>query len=432
MKKRVWKSLPPSRYLVFGFFLIILAGSVILKLPFSVRDGVHIRYIDALFTSVSAVCVTGLVTVDVAATFTIFGRIVIALLIMIGGMGFASIVMSIVMLLGWDVGISQRNMVSEAYNLGTLSGTMRVVKTVLYSSMIFQTFGTIVGYPVFRQYYSPLDALGHSAFHAISAFNNAGFDLMGQFRSMTEFRGNILFNLLTMFLIITGGLGFFVLNDIVRKRSWRKLSMHSRIVLTMSFFLVVVGTIGMMLLERLDLLSAFFQSVTARTAGFNTVDIGHMTSAGLFFIILLMFIGASPGSTGGGIKTTTAFAIIMSIVSMALRREPAAFKRKIPEESIIKAFQTLLLALITVTACTLIVSATEGDRFSFIQVAFESVSAFATVGLTTGITTHLGSVSKVALMCTMFIGRLGPITVATSLKAKESVLKHVEERLFIG
>lgn len=427
------KALPPSQYLITGFFFIIMVGSGILSLPIAIREGQHLAYIDALFTSFSAVCVTGLVTVDVAATFTIFGRTVIAILIMLGGMGFAAVIMSIVFILGLDVGISQRNMLSEAYNLGGLSGTMRVVKTVLLASLLFQTAGTVVGFFVFLPNHTFLDALGYAAFHAISAFNNAGFDIMGNYASMTGYRYDILFNLLTIFLIITGGLGFFVLSDIIRNRwRWQKLSMHSRIVISTSLFLIVLGTITVALLERLDLLSALFQSVTARTAGFNTIDTASLSSASLFFVILLMFIGASPGSTGGGIKTTTAFTIFLSLFSLIVRRQPAVFNRKISLGSLLKAFQVLILALLIVIMGLFALTIFEGEHFSFIQLAFETVSAFATVGLSTGITPLLGNAAKLTLMLVMFVGRLGPITVATSLRAKESVLKHIEEQIFIG
>jgi len=427
------KALPPSQYLISGFFIIILVGSGILSLPIAIREGQHLSYIDALFTSFSAVCVTGLVTVDVAATFTIFGRAVIAVLIMLGGMGFAAVIMSIVLILGWDVGISQRSMLSEAYNLGGLSGTMRIVKTVILASMLFQAIGTIVGLFIFLPHYAFPDALGHAAFLSISAFNNAGFDIMGNYISMSDYRFNVLFNLLTMFLIITGGLGFFVLSDILRKRwHWQKFTMHTRIVISMTIFLIIVGTLTIAALERLDLLSALFLSVTSRTAGFNTIDTAALTMSSLFFVILLMFIGASPGSTGGGIKTTTTFAIFLSLMSMVVRRQPAAFKRKIPSESLLKAFQVLMLALLTVTVGLFTLTVFEGERFSFIQITFEVVSAFATVGLSTGITPSLGAAAKITLMLVMFVGRLGPITVATSLKAKQSVLRHVEEQIFIG
>ncbi|HCS35443.1 MAG TPA: ATPase [Sphaerochaeta sp.] len=433
MRTPMRKTLPPSQYLISGFFAIILVGSALLSLPFAHREGIQLAYIDALFTSFSAVCVTGLVTVDVAATFTLFGRAIIAVLILLGGMGFAAVIMSIVLMLGWDVGISQRTLLSEAYNLGTLRGTLVIVKTVVFASVMFQIVGTVLGYLVFRLDYSPLDALGHGLFHAISAFNNAGFDLMGNFDSMMNYRHNVLLNMLTMFLIVSGGLGFFVLSDVFRKRwHFRKFTMHTKIVLSVTAFLIVFGMVVISLVERMDILSALFQSVTARTAGFNTIDTGSLSTFSLFFVVLLMFVGASPGSTGGGIKTTTTFAIWLSLMSLAFGKQPAAFKRRIPEDSLLKAFQVLMLALLTVTIGSLALALFEGQHFSFMQLMFEGVSAFATVGLSTGITTEIGSGAKIVLMVMMFVGRLGPITVATSLKTREARLKHVEERIFIG
>ncbi len=433
MKAHTKKAMQPSRYLVVGFFIIIITGSLLLALPVAHRPGIVLSYSDALFTAVSAVCVTGLVTVDVALSFNLFGRTIIALLIMVGGMGFAGMIVSIALFLGLEVGLSQRNMLSEAYNLGTLSGTLKIVKTVVFASLIFQIFGTVAGYWVFRPHYQTLEAWGHSLFHAVSAFNNAGFDLMGDFQSMMEYRQNIVFNAITMFLIISGGLGFFVIADVLRKRFvWGKFTMHTKIVVIATLFLIFTGTVVFLLVERIDFLSALFLSVTARTAGFNTIQTNTLSQATLFFLIMLMFVGASPGSTGGGIKTTTMFAILLSLLSLVFRRQPAAFKRRISDDSILKAFQVLLLAFLVVCSGTFIMMVVEEADVSFLQAFFESVSAFATVGLSTGITPQLSLVSKIVLMLTMFIGRLGPITIATSLSAREFVLKHVEERIFIG
>jgi trk system potassium uptake protein TrkH len=432
MKMEQKKAILPNQYLIIGFGSIIALGSLLLFLPFSHRTGIHIHYLDALFTSVSAVCVTGLVTLDVAATFNLFGRTIIALLIILGGLGFASFVLSFSMLLGWNIGISKRNVIREAYNLGSLKGTMQVVRTVAFGSLIFQVCGTFIEYFVFRKSYAPLQALGHAAFNAISAFNNAGFDLMGGFKSLTGYQENLVMNLTTAMLIIIGGTGFFVISDVVKNRRWKKLSMHSRIVLMMNFILIILGTLVLFFLEHIDLISSFFQSVTARTAGFNTIDIGKMSESGQFFMMILMFIGASPGSTGGGIKTTTTFALVISLGSMIFRREPAVFQRRISNESILKAFQVFLLGLLVVILGVFLIAIVESGRFSFQQIAFEGVSAFATVGLSTGITPHLGPSSKVILMIIMFIGRLGPFTIASSLRARESVLKYVEEQVFIG
>ena len=432
MKPKSKQSLQPNHILLIGFLAIILIGSLLLSLPLAQNQNVSLSYLDALFISTSAVCVTGLVTVDVALTFSLFGRTIIGLLILLGGLGFASIVISFSLLLGMNIGIGKRTLIKEAYNLNTMQGTLRVVRAVAIAGFAFQALGTLIEYFIFRSTYAPSAAFGHALFNTISAFNNAGFDLMGEYKSLTDYRTHLGMNLTTSFLIILGGSGFFVLADVFRNRRWNKLSMHTRIVLSMNLILLAGGTIFFALEERLDLLASFFQSATARTAGFNTVDIGSFSQAGLLFMMALMFIGASPGSTGGGIKTTTTFTLFLSLSSLMFRREPAAFKRKVGNESILKAFQVLLLSSFLVSGGSFLLLLIEGERFSFISILFETVSAFATVGLSTGITTELASLSKGVIMIIMFAGRVGPITIATSLKAKPSHLSHVEEQVFIG
>lgn len=426
------KALLPNQYLLLGFLLIIGVGSILLFLPFAQNKGVDLSYTDALFTSASAVCVTGLVTVDVAATFSLFGRVVIALLILLGGLGFASAVMVFILMFSNSVAIGRYSVIKEAYNLGTMKGTMQVVKTVGLAALIFQGLGILLEFFIFRNTHAPLRALGHAAFNTISAFNNAGFDIQGGYQSLTAYKDSLAMNFVTATLIIIGGTGFFVLADLVRARSWKRLSLHSKIVLLMNTSLLLLGTLALFLIERTSLLSAFFQSTSARTAGFNTIDIGSLSEAGQFFTMILMFVGASPGSTGGGIKTTTTFTLLLSLSSMISRRQPSAFKRKIDEVSILKAFQVLLLALLVLGFGIMGLLLIEKNSFTFLQVAFESVSAFATVGLSTGITPHLHTASKFVLMVVMFIGRVGPITVATSIRGKTSVLKYVEEKVFIG
>ena len=424
--------LSPNHMLLIGFIGIILIGSALLSLPISLNNNIVLSYLDALFISTSAVCVTGLVTVDVALTFSLFGRTVIAVLILLGGLGFASMVISFSLLFGMNIGISQRTFIKEAYNLSSLQGVLRVVRTVIIAALFFQGIGILLEYFIFRSTYRPLDALGHAVFNTISAFNNAGFDLMGGYQSLTGYKNHLLMNLVTAFLIIFGGIGFFVLADCAKNRRWKRLSMHSRIVILMNLCLITIGFIFFLIEERLNPLSAFFQSVTARTAGFNTVDIGSFSQGGQLFLMGLMYIGASPGSTGGGIKTTTTFALILSLGSLMFRREPAAFKRKISTESLFKAYQVLLLSALLILGGSFLILLAEGSRFSFLSVLFETVSAFATVGLSTGITPTISSASKVVLIIIMFAGRVGPITIATSMKARPSYLRYVEEQIFIG
>jgi trk system potassium uptake protein TrkH len=424
--------LEPNHLLLIGFLVIILSGSMMLSLPIAQNPGQDVAYIDALFISASAVCVTGLVTVDVALTFSLFGRTLIAILILLGGLGFASIVISFSLLLGMNVNLSKRLFIKEAYNLSSMKGTLHIVRAVLVSSFVIQGLGTVVEYFVFLRSYTPMDAFGHALFNTISAFNNAGFDLMGGYRSLTAYQGDAVMNLTTAFLIILGGSGFFVLADIARNRRWSNLSMHSKIVLVMNISLIALGFLIFLVVEHLSPLAAFFQSVSTRTAGFNTVDIASFSQVGLLVAMLLMFIGASPGSTGGGIKTTTTFALLLSLGSLIFRRESAAFKRKVGDESILKAFQVLLLSFLVVLFGTLSLLLIEGESFAFLEVLFETVSAFATVGLSCGITPSLSVLSKVVLVMIMFAGRVGPITIATSLKAKSSHLGHIEEQVFIG
>ncbi len=422
----------PGRRLIFGFMSIILIGACLLLLPISRNSGVHITLLDALFTATSAVCVTGLVTVDIAATFSVFGRIVIALLIQLGGLGYASIAIFFLVLFGKTIMTNQRTLIREALNTGSGRGLIDLVKTVAVGALLVEALGTVALYFVFREAYTPLGAVGMAAFHAISAFNNAGFDLLGDFQSFTGYSTNVLLNVTIGVLIILGGLGFFVYRDILRKKKWSKLSMHSKIVLTSTATLIVVGMLMFMLISRLTPLEAFFQSVSARTAGFNTVDMTILGNGGLILMMMLMFIGASPGSTGGGIKTTTMFTLGVMMFSVSSKRQPTAFHRRISTESITKALVVVVMSTCVVMLSTMGICIIEGDSVPFSYIMFEAVSAFATVGLSCGITPDLHDGSRIILMLVMFIGRLGPLTIASSVRAREQKLSYVDERILIG
>lgn len=422
----------PGRRLIIGFLLIILIGGTLLALPFSHNPEANISWLDALFVSTSAVCVTGLVPVDIAATFNLFGRIIIALLIQLGGLGFASIAIFFLVLFGKTIGASQRSLIKEALNAETGRGLIDLVKTVAIGATIIELIGATILYTVFSKTYEPLTAIGMSLFHAVSAFNNAGFDLLGDFKSLTEYNTNIVMNCTIAGLIILGGLGFFVYRDILRKRHWKKLTMHTKIVLSMTVALIVTGTGLFMLTSGLTPLEAFFQSVSARTAGFNTVDMTRLGTAGLLVMIILMFIGASPGSTGGGIKTTTMFTLLVMMFSVSTRRQPTAFQRRITMESITKALVVVTMAFTVVLLGTLGICLIEGETYPLSYLLFESVSAFATVGLSCGITPELHTGSKLILMLMMFIGRLGPLTIASSVRFREQQLSYVEEKILIG
>lgn len=429
----IFKKTSPTRFIVIGFAAVITLGALILLLPISANEGVKVSVIDAFFTSTSAVCVTGLIAIDTADNFNVFGRTVVALLIQIGGLGITSIGAGFIIMAGKRVTFRERMVIKEALNFDSMKGIVKLVKAVLLLTLCFEGTGVILSYIVFSQDYPPLHALGISLFHSVAAFNNSGFDVLGGLRNLIPYQDNVLLNLTTSGLIIFGGLGFFVIKEVIQKRSFKKLTLHSKVVLTMSGFLLVVGTLLIKLTQTdITWLGAFFHSVSARTAGFSTYPLGTFTNASLFVIIILMFIGASPGSTGGGIKTTTTFVLLKSAYSMSTNKHCMAFKRKLPGEIITKAFVISFLAIALVIIDTLILSVLE-PQYTFMQVMFEVVSAFGTVGLSTGITPDLSVLSKVVIILTMFIGRLGPLTMASIWVNKPKAnIRYSEESVTIG
>ncbi|MEN8076079.1 TrkH family potassium uptake protein [Clostridioides difficile] len=406
------KKISPGRVIVLGFAIVILLGAILLMMPISVNEGVSISFIDALFTSTSAVCVTGLIAVDTADTFTVFGRTIVALLIQIGGLGVTSVGVGFIILIGRKVSIKERTLVKEAMNLDSMKGIVKLVKSVLMMTLIFESIGAILSFISFSKDYKVIDAIGISIFHSIAAFNNSGFDILGGLQNLIPYQNDVLLNITTCGLIIFGGLGFLVIREIIQKRSFKKLTLHAKIVIVTTSILLIGGTILLKLTENISWIGAFFFSTSARTAGFSTYNLGHFTNAGLFTLVILMFIGASPGSTGGGIKTTTIFILIKSLYSTSTNKHCGAFKRKIPINIIWKAFNLATLAIIVVYIGTFILCILEPD-YKFIQLLFEVTSAFGTVGLSTGITPNLIPISKFIIIIIMFIGRLGPMTIAT-------------------
>ncbi|MCB5714320.1 H(+)-transporting ATPase [Lactonifactor longoviformis] len=422
----------PGRLIVLGFAGVILLGTFLLMMPVSVREGQQVSFINALFTSTSAVCVTGLIAIDTADHFTVFGRTIVALLIQIGGLGVTSVGVGLILLTGKRVGMKGRLMVKEAMNVGSLKGMVRLVKAVLLMTLCFEAAGAALSFLVFAQDYPPLQALGISVFHAVAAFNNSGFDILGGLRNLIPYQNDILLNLTTSGLIIFGGLGFLVILDIGRKRSFKKLCLHSKVVVTMSVILLAAGTLLLKATEDISWLGAFFQSVSARTAGFSSYPIGEFTNAGLFVLIILMFIGASPGSTGGGIKTSTFFALVQATKSAATNQHCSAFHRKLPYEVLSKAFIITFLSMLVVCAGTFLLCILEPE-YTFVQLLFEITSAFGTVGLSTGITPELGDAGKYIVILTMFIGRLGPLTIASIWSFRPAAAaRYSEESITIG
>lgn len=415
-----------------GFALVILIGTGLLLLPISIRSDAHVSFIDALFTSTSAVCVTGLIAIDVADHFTAFGQTIVAALIQIGGLGVTSIGVGLILAAGKRVSMRGRVLVKEALNVDGFKGMVRLVKSVLLMTLCFELVGMALSFIVFVQDYPPLRALGISAFHSIAAFNNSGFDILGGLRNLIPYQSNVLLNLTTSGLIIFGGLGFLVILDILKKRSFRKLALHSKIVIITTVILLVVGTLLLKATEDISWLGAFFQSVSARTAGFSTYPIGEFTNAGLFTLIILMFIGASPGSTGGGIKTSTFFVLMQQVRSLFTKKHIGAFRRSIPSETLSKASMIALLSLLLVCMGTFLLCILE-PGCSFVQLLFEEVSAFGTVGLSTGITPTLTDGSKLILIFTMFAGRVGAFTLLSIWIERPAPSAHyTEESITVG
>lgn len=426
------KNQPPGRLIVLGFALVILIGAGLLLLPISVRDGAEVGFIDALFTSTSAVCVTGLIAIDVYDHFTAFGQTIVAALIQIGGLGVTSIGVGLILAARKRVGLKGRELVKESLNVDSFKGMVRLVKSVLMMTLCFELAGMLLSFITFSQHYPFPRALGMSAFHSIAAFNNSGFDIVGGLQNLIPFQSDVLLNLTTCGLIIFGGLGFLVILDILKKRSFRKLTLHSKIVLTTTAVLLIVGTLLLKATEDISWLGAFFQSVSARTAGFSTYPIGSFTNAGLFTLIVLMFIGASPGSTGGGIKTSTFFVLMQQVRSLFTKRHLGAFKRSISAETLSKASVISLLSILLCCAGTFLLCIMEPE-YSFIQLLFEEVSAFGTVGLSTGITPELGSAAKLVLIITMFAGRVGMFTLLSIWIDRPAPNAHyTEESVTIG
>lgn len=441
----------PSRVLVIGFAIAILIGAFLLTLPLASKDGQSLRFLDALFTAASAVCVTGLIVVDTGSHFTQFGQFVIISLIQIGGLGFMTFSTLIAMILGKKIGLKERILIQESFNQFTLAGLVRLIRNVLLLTFAFEFLGGLIlsirflfDYPVDR-------ALAFGFFHSVSAFCNAGFDLFGQvygpFTSITHYVSDWTVSLTIGGLIVFGGLGFPVILELYHYPRTRHLSLHTKLVIKMTLLLLLIGTIIIFLFEMTNpktiaglnwngkFLGALFQSITPRTAGYNSLDMSQLRIGTWFVLIVLMFIGASPSSTGGGIKTTTFGVILAAIFATIKGKEDAEmFDRRIAKDLVYKALTITMLALSWVAFVTLIMSLVEPH--SFIKLLFEVMSAFGTVGLTTGITPSLCDISRILIAITMFIGRLGPLTIMVALakanQANQAVTKYVEDRVNIG
>ncbi|NOU99768.1 TrkH family potassium uptake protein [Paenibacillus planticolens] len=447
-KLSIWQMTPPQ-ILVLGFAVIIFVGAGLLTLPFASATGKSIPFIDALFTATSATCVTGLVVVDTGSVYTMFGQIVIVSLIQLGGLGFMTMATLLAIMFRKKITLKERLVLQEAFNQGSIEGIVRLIRKVVIYSLSIEAIAAVIFTIRWSFDLGFSKALYFGIWHAISMFNNAGFDLFGTvdapFVSFTGYANDFVVNFVAMALIVLGGIGFVVMADLMEFRKTRKLSLHSKVVLSMTGTLIVAGALIIFIFEytnnrtlgSLDLggkiLASFFQSVAPRTAGPNTVDIGALRQASQFFIVILMFIGASPGSTGGGIKTTTFTILIAAIVTMIRGKEDIViFRYRLAKDRILKAITLTMLALFLVITVTMLLSTTESAQL--LKILFEVTSAFATVGLTMGLTPDLTTFGKILISLTMFAGRLGPITLAYALQPKQEkeLYRYPEGKITIG
>jgi len=453
--------LQPAQVLVAGFASLILAGALLLNLPIATVERESMGFLNALFTATSAVCVTGLVVVDTGTFFSTFGQVVILLLVQFGGLGIMTMATLIFLLMGKKIMLRERVVMQEALNEFNLQGVVRLTKSIILTTLIIQSIGAVILSTRFIPIYGIGQGIYFSIFHSIAAFCNAGFDLIGGFRSLTPFANDPVIVLTIGALIVLGGLGFSVLLEVYHRRRFRTMSLHTKVALFVTAILIVFGAVFFYVVESGNpytignpaltipgrVLSALFQSIVPRTAGFNTIDQNSMTDASKFMTIILMFIGASPGSTGGGIKTTTIGVVVLMILSVIKNKEDIViFEKRLGNGISYRALTIMLISLVLVSAITMALIMSEvqraqaggdiGEQFSFINMLFEAVSAFGTVGLSTGVTPYLSHASRIALILTMFAGRVGPLTLALALaqnsNRSRANIRYPEDKLMVG
>lgn len=414
-------------------------------LPVSSESGEITHPVDALFTATSATCVTGLSVVDTADHYSLFGEAVILILIQFGGFGFMTLATLFLLALGRRIGLRERILIRESLGVERLGGVVKIVRQITFFTFIVEILGAALVYISVSTRYTPGIAIWKSVFQSISAFNNAGFDLFGGFRSLTGFQGDPLIILTTAGLIILGGISYLVIADIARVRTFGHLSLDSKLVITTTIFLLALGTVVIFLTEMNNpatlgplplsqkILNAFFHAVTPRTAGFGTLNVGGFAVYSLFFTMFLMFIGGASGSTAGGIKVNTFGMLIATIIGTFRGNEEAgAFGRQFTIQQIYRALTLVIFSMTLIAGFVFVLSITE--KFSFLQLLFETVSAFGTVGLSTGITPELSAPGKVLISLVMFIGRVGPLTLILSLAQRQRVTEfsYPQEAIRIG
>ncbi|MBQ4559421.1 MAG: potassium transporter KtrB [Tyzzerella sp.] len=451
-KKRLFK-FSTSQMILLSFLLAILIGSILLALPISSASGKAIPYIDALFTATTATCVTGLVTLPTVTTWSVFGQIVLLILIQIGGLGIITIMSAFMIMLHRKMGIGNRLLIQDAFNLNTLSGLVKFVKKVIFGTFIVEGIGALLYMLVFIPEYGA-KGIWISVFNSISAFCNAGIDIISE-NSLCDYATNPIINTVTSLLIISGGIGYIVWWDILRvtknakKQKWRcfqSMTLHSKIALTMTFILIIGGGLAFFIFEYNNPLTlkdyslfdkiqvALFQSITTRTAGFATIPQQNLSNASSIVALLLMFIGGSPVGTAGGVKTVTFAVLIASAFStVKSRNEVVLFHRNIPKQALNKAVAVMSTSFAILFLSTVLLSAATDAHA--LDIIYETVSATATVGLTRNLTPMLNTFGKLIIIATMYLGRVGPISLAIAFNLRKdnpNIIKNPTEEISVG
>jgi len=436
-----------TQWIALGFFVIILCGTLLLMLPISSRDSDGTAFLPSLFTATSATCVTGLVVVDTYQHWTLFGQLVILIMIQVGGLGFVTIGATGLLLMRKKIGLRDRGLIKESVNTLEIGGIVRLTKLIATGTLMIEGVGALLLAVRFVPEFGLIKGIYYGIFHSVSAFCNAGFDLMGQFgeySSLTRYEGDWLINLTIITLILMGGLGFVVWADLkYKKLSYKKYTLHTKMVLTATVFLVIMPTLLFLYLEKNNelgnmgvsnqFLGALFAAVTPRTAGFNTIDLGGMTDAGKLLTMALMLIGGNPGSTAGGVKTTTFMVLLFYIISMIKRTDGVnIFGRRLEDGLLGKAAVVFTLNLSLAITASFLICAIDG--LPLVDVLLETFSAVDTVGMSTGITRELSSISRLIVILLMYCGRIGSLSFALAFtdKRNKSSIRLPMERINIG
>ncbi len=447
------KRVRPTQIILIGFIAFIFFGAVLLNLPFSASSGQSIGFLTALFTSTSAVCVTGLSVIEVGTVLSPFGQVVLLLLIQIGGLGFMITTSFIFMLIGKRITLKERMVLQESLNETSLSGIVRMARNILLATLIIESIGILLLMIRFVPDFGIAKGLWFSVFHAISAFCNAGFDILGLGTSFETYVNDPIVNFTIMGLIIIGGIGFFVILEVFRRMTHHekhKFSTHTKIILMTTIVLIVAGFAIFLIVEYNNpktlgslpvgnkIMSALFESVTTRTAGFSTIGQGGLASVSKLTAIILMFIGASPAGTGGGIKTSTFTVVILVVLSIIRGQDDVTvMKRRLGRDVAMRAVAITFLALAFVGVFTIALSVAESHSFEISDLLFELTSAFGTVGLSTGITAHLSEASRIILILAMYVGRVGLLTITFAIANRMSSkthnkMKYPEDKVMVG